>query len=98
MPTTFIVAVRYFDFGNVTFLPLTSFQFSDQDMFFILEFVTKVIYFTFSEIEINTIEDCIGESCLIKKSGKEGISGNLNPYDEDNNGNDLWKNGKKRNR
>ena len=51
------------------------------------------------EIEINTIEDCIGESCLSNKVGREGVSGNGNPYGEDkrhNNEIGLWKNGKKR--
>ena len=53
------------------------------------------------EIEINTIEDCIGESCLSNKVGREGVSGNGNPFGEDerhNNEIGLWKNGKKRNR
>ena len=58
-------------------------------------------FILFSEIEINTIDDCIGESCLSNKVGREGVSGNGNPYGEDelhNNEIGLWKNGKKKNR
>ena len=41
-----------------------------------------------TEIEINTIEDCVGESCVNKKVGRENAVENINPYD---------KNGKKDN-
>ena len=58
-------------------------------------------FFLLLEIEINTIEDCIGESCLSNKVDREGVSGIGNPYGEDERHNNeirLWKNGKKRNR
>ena len=47
------------------------------------------------EIEINTIEDCIGESCLSNNVGREGVSRN-GEDERHNNEIGLWKNGKKR--
>ena len=64
--------------------------------------LSDIINFLLSEIEINTIEDCNGDSCHNNKVGRQGVSGNVNEYDDEgerhNNENGVGKNGKKRKR